>query len=125
MLPAPHRLRSPADFQATTRRGRKSAQPHLVLYVLRAAGDDSPAAGSPARAGLVVGKAVGNAVVRHQVSRRLRHVLRAHVHRLPAGSRLVVRALPAAATASSAALDADLARALDALLPARPRGTAS
>lgn len=67
---------------------------------------------TPARVGLVVGKAVGDAVVRNRVKRRLRHLARAHLADLPACSVLVVRALPPAATASYAELGADLTRAL-------------
>jgi ribonuclease P protein component len=47
-------------------------------------------------------------VVRHRVTRRLRHLVAARLDTLPAGSMLVVRALPPAATASSAELAADL-----------------
>jgi ribonuclease P protein component len=62
--------------------------------------------------GFAVSRAVGNAVVRNQVKRRLRHVVRARVPQLPAGSLLVVRALPAAAEADFAELEQDLARCL-------------
>ncbi len=68
---------------------------------------------SPARVGLVVSKAVGNAVVRNTVKRRLRHAARARISLLPAGALLVVRAQPAAATASYEELAADLDRCLD------------
>jgi ribonuclease P protein component len=54
-----------------------------------------------------VSKAVGNAVVRHRVARRLRHVVRDRLGTLTPGNSLVVRALPAAATASSAELGSD------------------
>jgi len=64
------------------------------------------------RAGLVVSKAVGGSVVRSQVSRRIRHQLRTLLPAVPAGSRLVVRAAPAAATATSDHLGADLRAAL-------------
>jgi ribonuclease P protein component len=63
-----------------------------------------------------VSKAVGGSVVRHAVSRRLRHVVASRLEQLPAGSRLVVRALPPAATATSAALAADLDVALERAL---------
>jgi ribonuclease P protein component len=71
-----------------------------------------------ARAGFVVGRAVGNSVVRHRTVRRLRHLVRDRYDRLPAGSLLVVRALPPAAGADSAGLGRDLDAALDRLLPA-------
>jgi ribonuclease P protein component len=81
---------------------------HLVLHALRGDSADSP------KVGFSVSKAVGNSVTRHAVSRRLRHVMRDHLGELPAGSRLVVRALPSAATASSAELDAQVSDALSA-----------
>jgi ribonuclease P protein component len=64
------------------------------------------------KVGFVVSKAVGNSVVRHRVSRKLRHVVRDRLDALPAGTSLVVRALPAAAEASSAELADDLDSAL-------------
>lgn len=76
---------------------------------------------SGARAGFVVGKAVGNSVVRHRVTRRLRAVVRAEFDRLPPTADLVVRARPEAATAESAALRRDLAAGLDRLLDERAR----
>jgi ribonuclease P protein component len=70
-----------------------------------------------ARAGFVVGKAVGNSVVRHRVTRRLRELVRAELHRLPLTADLVVRARPEAGLADSALLRRDLAAGLDRLLP--------
>jgi ribonuclease P protein component len=69
-----------------------------------------------ARAGFVVGKAVGNSVVRHRVTRRLRAVVRDELHRLPPTADLVVRARPEAAAASSDLLHRDLSAGLDRLL---------
>jgi ribonuclease P protein component len=60
------------------------------------------------RAGFVVSRAVGGSVVRHRVVRRLRHLVADRIGSLPAGTRIVVRALPPAAGASSADLAADL-----------------
>ena len=65
-----------------------------------------------ARVGFVVSKAVGNSVVRHRVTRQLRHLMADRIGTLPAGCALVVRALPAAAGASSSELGADLDGAL-------------
>jgi ribonuclease P protein component len=76
---------------------------------------------SGARAGFVVGKAVGNSVVRHRVTRRLRAAVREELHRLPATADLVVRARPEAATADSAVLRRDLAAGMDRLLSGRVR----
>ena len=120
MLSREHRLHRSAEFSAVVRRGRRATRPLLTVHLLAA--DEAGADGvtpAPARAGLVVSKAVGGSVVRSRVSRRLRHQLRAIVPALPAGSRLVVRAAPAAAIADSASLAADLHRALDRLGVAR------
>jgi len=81
--------------------------------------DTGPSAAFPPRAGFVVSKAVGNAVVRHRVARRLRHLVADRISGLAPGTSLVVRALPPSADASSA----ELARDLDSALAAarRPR----
>ncbi|WP_447004987.1 ribonuclease P protein component [Saccharothrix isguenensis] len=68
------------------------------------------------KVGFVVSKAVGNSVVRHQVSRRLRHVVRERLDLLPPGTSLVVRALAPSAEASSAELGRDLDAALHKVL---------
>ena len=78
--------------------------------------DPAVGADGAARVGLVVSKAVGNAVVRNQVKRRLRHLAREHVSTLPGSAVLVVRALPAAASAPAAELRADLERCLRRVL---------
>lgn len=85
---------------------------------------DAPASGTsdPVRAGFVVSKAVGNAVVRNRVKRRLRHLTGEQLDRLPASSVLVVRALPASSGASYAELSVDLVRCLQRVAP-RPTET--
>jgi ribonuclease P protein component len=86
-----------------------------VLPVSTAVDGSAEAPAPSVRAGFVVSKAVGNSVVRHRVARRLRHLVAARLGTLPAGATLVVRALPPAATASSAELGADLDGALKRL----------
>jgi len=71
----------------------------------------------------VVSKAVGGAVVRNRVSRRLRHLMAARLASLPSGARVVLRATPGAADATSTDLGADLDRGLrSALRGRRPSG---
>ena len=77
---------------------------------------DTDAEPGPVQVGFTVSKAVGNAATRNRVKRRLRHLTREHLQALdglPGRAALVVRALPPAAEASYAALDADLGRTLD------------
>lgn len=80
--------------------------------------DGSPSTAGTSTVGLVVSKAVGGSVVRTRVKRRLRHLCAARLDLLPAGSEMVLRALPPAAAASSAELGADLDRCLRSLVPA-------
>ncbi|GAA2027747.1 ribonuclease P protein component [Catenulispora yoronensis] len=115
MLSSAHRMRRSTDFGAAVRGGRRAGRSTLVAH-LAVPSDPSTAADAPALAGFVVSKAVGPAVVRTAVKRRLRHLVRARLALLPPGSRLVVRALPPAATADSRALGADLDSALRKLL---------
>jgi len=65
--------------------------------------------------GFVVSRSVGNAVVRNQVRRRLRHLVRQRLPALPDAATLVVRALPGAARAPYAVLERDLDTALHRL----------
>ena len=53
------------------------------------------------RVGFVVSKAVGGAVVRNRVKRRLRHLVAAELPGTSAPRDVVVRALPAAGTTST------------------------
>lgn len=120
MLAADHRLTEPDLFRAAGRKGRRAGSRTLVAHLLLPgeqqvvgmSGDSAQPAG-PVRAGFVVSKAVGNAVVRNRVKRRLRHAVRPALAGLPAGSVLVVRAQAAAAEASYPELVSDLARCLD------------
>ncbi len=103
-------MRSGEDFRHTIRRGARGSQPTLVTHVVlgaRATGTDGPTS-----VGFVVSKAVGSAVERNLVKRRLRHLMRDRVGSLPPGSRVVVRALPASQSAPSTTLAEHLDAAL-------------
>lgn len=110
VLPAAVRLTSGQEFGLVIRRGRRTARPRLVVHALiGASGFAQP---TRTRVGFVVSKAVGNSVIRHRVTRRLRHLLRDRLDVLPTATLLVVRALPAAATATSGELGIDVDSAL-------------
>ncbi len=115
MLPRAHRLTSSRSFATAIRRGRRAGGRTLVVHLAADPGHEEP------RAGLVVGKVVGDAVTRNRVKRRIRHLLRDRMGALPAGSLVVVRALPPAATATSDTLGRALDDALGRLTrTARP-----
>ena len=68
-----------------------------------------------ARFGFIISKQVGTAVVRNTVRRRLKAVCAEALARVPQGTDVVIRALPASATASYAELSADVNRCLGRL----------
>lgn len=110
MLPAAHRVRRGDDFRHAIRGGRRCGGRLLVTHV---AIGTTP---GPARVGFVVSRAVGNAVTRNHVKRRLRHLAYDRLDRLPTSAVVIVRALPASAQASYGDLGDALDRALDRLL---------
>lgn len=112
MLPEPHRLHHRADFSQTVRRGKRTGNRDLVVHVLADQGDPAlpgaPVRSGGPRFGLIVSKAVGNAVVRHRTARRLRHICAELTVDIPAEVDIVIRALPGAATADSCELSRQL-----------------
>jgi ribonuclease P protein component len=124
VLSSGNRLTSPLQFREAVRRGRRRGGDLLVVHLWTpAAAPLSAEPAAPPRVGFVVSKAVGPAVTRNLVKRRLRHLCRDRVAGLPAGSLVVVRALPGAAPASYEALGAELDRCLTAVT-ARHRSSA-
>ncbi|WBB78312.1 ribonuclease P protein component [Micromonospora sp. WMMD882] len=135
MLTAAQRLRRSDDFAAAVRGGRRAGRGAVVVHLslpptpeptapLSSEPARSPGVeeiSTPTRAGFVVSKAVGPAVVRNKVRRRLRHLVRERLDALPAGSTIVVRALPPAADAAYLRLGADLDGAIAAVRAPRSR----
>ena len=86
----------------------------MVVHLAASSGEtDAPSVG------FVVSKAVGNAVVRNRVKRRLRAIVALHLPELPEGLLMVVRALPESASADFARLEADLTSCLRRALARR------
>ncbi|MET7770464.1 ribonuclease P protein component [Nocardia sp. NPDC005366] len=143
MLPEPYRLHHRADFSRTVRRGQRVGRRDLVVHALvhgyegivgaSERNSDPVVTGSMVRVGgprfgLIVSKAVGSAVVRHRVARRLRHMCAKLIPELTGEADVVIRALPGAATADSAELLRQIRGALRKLdvsphPPERARGT--
>lgn len=131
MLSPEYRLRSSTSFGRTIRYGRKKGSRTVVAYVLQPSSVGREANEFSAedvsretlhsnniawdrhpRVGLVVSKAVGNAVVRHSVARFLRQSARESMLDLEAecgaGTTIVLRALPAAAKATQQEITRDV-----------------
>jgi ribonuclease P protein component len=114
VLPQRYRMRRPGDFGVAVRQGFRAGRPTLSAHLLALPPDVRP--DEPAKVGFIVSRAVGSAVVRNRVKRRLRELMRGYLRSLPAGALLVVRASPAAANARQADLAADLDLVIGKLL---------
>jgi ribonuclease P protein component len=108
-------MRSPEEFKRVMRSGRRAGGATLSGHLLATGTGLVPEDASP-KVGFVVSRAVGSAVVRNRVKRRLRELMRRQLASLPGGCLLVVRAHPAAAGASQAELAADLDLVLGRLM---------
>jgi ribonuclease P protein component len=92
------------DFGATVKHGTRAVQSDLVIYARHG---DGTVADAP-KVGLIISRAVGSAVERHRVARRLRHVARGLVDGLQPSEQIVIRALPSSRDVGSARLDEEL-----------------
>jgi ribonuclease P protein component len=97
-------MRRSIDFERAVRRGTRAGRSTVVVHLSRVPGEvHGPLVG------LVVSKAVGNAVHRNLVKRRLRTAAARHLDGLPGDALVVLRALPRAAVADYAHLERDVA----------------
>ena len=116
MLPQQSRMRRPDDFRRVLRAGRRAGGSVVAGHLLLVGSDGPVRSGDPAKVGFIVSRAVGSAVVRNRVKRRLRELMRRRVASLPGGCLLVLRAYPAAAHARQEDLAADLDLVIGRLL---------
>jgi ribonuclease P protein component len=97
VLPAKNRLRTSKDFALTTKTGVRATSLSLVVYLktnsTNSLNETNAGNSSAPLVGLIVNKSVGGSVVRHRVSRQLRHLASTYISNIPAGSRLVIRVL--------------------------------
>ena len=105
MLPSTVRLRSSLEISQTLKAGKRYAAKFLVFHIAQSNNSNS-------RFAFAVGKNVGNSVIRHRVTRRLRHLVMDNYANFPAGSDVVVRALPGADQASHLELQTSFSDAL-------------
>jgi ribonuclease P protein component len=111
------RLSTRADFTRCYRHGRRLQMRYFVIHAYRRGQGVT-------RLGLAVGKAVGTAVVRNRVKRRLRELFRCQKALLPEGYDLFVRALPDSASAPYAELATAWSEAIATLRTAEVLGEA-
>lgn len=105
-LPREWRLVRRSEFDAVYREGRRRSNATFVIFTRR---NSLP----QARFGMSVKKALGNAVVRNRIRRRVREILRLHREEIAEGWDVVIHPSRSAATLKFAKLEAELL----ALLP--------
>jgi ribonuclease P protein component len=102
-FPREARLLRRGDFDAVYRAGKRRSNSHFTIF-LRA--NQLP----HSRFGFSIKKALGGAVVRNRIRRRVREIVRCHRLEIPAGWDIVVHPKSNVAKAEFASLTADLLR---------------
>jgi ribonuclease P protein component len=100
-LPHDWRLVRRAEFEAVYRGGRRRSSAAFVIF-LRANGSEKT------RFGMSVKKALGKAVARNRIRRRVREILRLHREEILPGWDVVIHPSRAAGTLKFAKLEAEL-----------------
>lgn len=105
--PLVHRLRKHADYGLVYGASRKHQSPSLSYFfrIRPQLLDSTPAA----RFGITVPRALGNAVLRNRIKRRVRIVGRGSLHLLPAEADVVLHPRPVVATMPFPMLERELA----------------
>ncbi|THG29464.1 ribonuclease P protein component [Naasia lichenicola] len=106
MLHRANRIVTGADYRRVVRRGRRSAGQLTIVHVQKADAD------APARFGFIVSRAVGGAVQRNRVRRRLKAISHGILTDGLAGVDVVIRALPASAQADWSSLSGEVEQAM-------------
>ena len=103
--PREARLVQKAQFDAVYRAGKRRSSSHFTVF-LKA--NDLPAS----RFGFSIKRALGGAVVRNRIRRRIREVVRLHREEISAGWDFVIHPKANVASAAFAALENELLRLL-------------
>ncbi len=101
------RIARKADYDAVYRNGKRRSSSHFTVF-LKA--NDLP----HSRFGFSIKRALGGAVVRNRIRRRVREVVRLHREEISAGWDFVIHPKANVQNAAFAALESDLVRLLKA-----------
>jgi ribonuclease P protein component len=131
------RLLRRVEYEAVYGAGQRRSSPQFSVFFRaqtalpkNASGRDVPregvaveslAAGPTSRFGISVKKALGGAVVRNRIRRRIREILRRNRTEIPTGWDIVIHPRPAVAQAPFAALEAELVRLLRGIRSSGPK----
>jgi len=114
------RLTHRVEFDAVYRNGRRRSSRQFTVFF-------APNGSTESRFGISVGRALGGAVVRNRIRRRVREVLRLHYREIPSGWDIIVHPRASVAKAEFQALGTELLGLLRNSLPAEsvPQSTES
>jgi len=102
-FPREAKLVRKSEFDEVYRAGKRRSSSHFTVFVR--------ASGQPiSRFGFSIKKALGGAVVRNRIRRRVREIVRCHRLEIPAGWDIVIHPKSNVAKAEFASLTADLLR---------------
>jgi ribonuclease P protein component len=104
-FPREIRLTQKAQFDAVYRAGKRRSSSHFTAFVKA---NNLP----QSRFGFSIKRALGGAVVRNRIRRRLREIARLHREEIPAGWDIVIHPKSSVAKAPFEALTADFLRLL-------------
>ena len=107
-FPREARLVRRGEFDAVYRAGKRFSGSHFTVFV-------RPNELALSRFGFSIKKALGGAVVRNRIRRRLREIVRCHRQEIPAGWDIVIHPKSSVAKAPFPALAEDLLRSLKKL----------
>jgi ribonuclease P protein component len=107
-FPREVRLVRKSEFDEVYRAGKRRSSSHFTVFVR--------ASGQPlSRFGFSIKKALGGAVVRNRMRRRLREIVRCHRQEIPTGWDVVIHPKSSVATAPLPALVGDFVRLVKSL----------
>ncbi|MEX1080119.1 MAG: ribonuclease P protein component [Homoserinimonas sp.] len=107
VLARANRLVRAEDYRNTVRRGRRTGTGNTVVYVIQRRDAVVP------RFGFIVSRAVGNAVARNLIRRRLKSVAHSLLGSVTTDTDIVIRALPGSRNVRWADLRNEVAVALE------------
>ena len=108
-FPKKHRLLRHADFERVYRQGRRHFAAHMTVFYLRRS-DNGGSEGL--RVGFTVGRALGGAVVRNRMKRRLREAVRLGGFPVEVSADVVINPKRSLLTADFGEVRSEVARAL-------------
>jgi ribonuclease P protein component len=111
-FPRSVRLLRHADFERVYKQGRRHFASHMTVFYWPRSGETTEAAGL--RVGFTVSKALGGAVVRNRMKRRLREAVRLH-GMIPAAMDVVINPKKSLLTADFVDVQREIRRAFEVI----------